>query len=490
MSIAETFLLADTSERLTLLMDDGNKSELSRLLGEQAYAELRKVADRRFAGRHLQRGGPKNMIFVPGIMGTLLKNSSLGGVWWIDVRTRNYIDRLGLSADGTKDADGYEDITPSTSDPAYFPFLSAVQNAPGLNHEIFPYDWRKSPLHSAAAFRDLVLKLHQDNGGKEVHIVAHSLGGLIVRAALMEHGAELWPRIGKIVFIGTPHYGAAAIAGYLKNHLWGFEMMAILGRYLSRPTLRSLWGVIALLPAPRGIYPGTRPSDAKPWKSDDSADPYVHPCANFDLYRADAWKLDLDAGETAKLQTILDASADFHRRMYQAHRDLQQNQRNKMVVIAGVGFDTLFRLAYTSGMTSLWKAMSKVFDRIENDPHRDGDGRVPVASARLENVLDTRYVKGVHGGLTNITAVYNDVFNYLTGKPMQLQQTVVGALSKHLAGSPVSETPHLDGSPSAPEFSSNPGLWNIDALPPDRIAELEAMLEADQLPGFSRIRLL
>jgi pimeloyl-ACP methyl ester carboxylesterase len=490
MSIAETFLLADTSERLTLLKDDGNKPELSRLLGEQVYAELRKVADRRFGGSHLARGGPKNMIFVPGIMGTLLMNSSLSGIWWIDVRTRNYIDRLGLSPDGTKDADGGEDVTPATADPTYFPFLSAAQDQPGLNHEIFPYDWRKSPLHSAAALRDLVLKLHQNNGGNEVHIVAHSLGGLIVRAALMEHGAELWPRIGKIVFIGTPHYGATAIAGYLKNHLWGFEMMAVLGHYLSRATLRSLWGVINLLPAPREIYPGTRPSDAHPWQPDDAGDPYVHPCVNFDLYKADAWKLELDAGETAKLQTILDASADFHKRMYQAHRDLDQSQRNKMVVIAGVGFDTLFRLAYTSGLTSLWKTMNKVFDRVLNDPHRDGDGRVPVASARLENVGDTRYVRGVHGGLTNIPAVYNDVFSYLKGQAMQLPQTVPGALSTHLAGSVASEAPHLDGSASAPAFSSNPGLWNIEAPSADRMAELEGMLEADQLPGFSRIRLL
>jgi pimeloyl-ACP methyl ester carboxylesterase len=489
-TIAETFLLAGVGERAAMLRDDGTKSELSRLLGEKAYAELRKVADQRFGGHHLGDGGPRNMIFVPGIMGTLLMNTALAGIWWIDVRTRNSIDKLGLAPDGIRDADGREDVTPATADPTYMPFLMAVQVEPGLNHAIFPYDWRKSPLQSAAAFRDLVLKLHQENGGqKGIHIVAHSLGGLMIRAALMQH-PELWPKIGKIVFIGTPHYGATAIAGYLKNHLWGFELMALLGNYLSRATLRSLWGVISLLPAPHGIYPGTRPGDPHPWQSGDPADPYVHPCVNFNLYRADAWKLDLDAGETAKLQTILDATADFHRRMYQAHGDLDQTHRDKMVVIAGVGFETLFRLAYTGGLASLWKTMTKVFGRVDNDPHRDGDGRVPLASARLENVFDTRYVYGVHGGLTNIPDVYNDVFRYLKAKPMQLPRTVAQALSGHLAGPVASEAPHLDGSASAPAFSNNPGLWNLDGPSPDRMTELENMLEADQLPGFARIRLL
>jgi hypothetical protein len=307
----------------------------------------------------------------------------------------------------------------------------------------------------------------------------------------MQHGAEIWPKIGRILFIGTPHYGATAIAGYLKNHLWGFEMMAVLGNYLSRATLRSLWGVINLLPAPHGIYPGTRPNDPNPWPP---GEPYVHPCVNFDLYQAGAWQLGLTGDETAKLQTILDAAADFHTRMYQAHNGLKQLQRNKMAVIAGVGYETLFRLTYTSGLASLWKTMTKVFSRMASDPHRDGDGRVPLASAELENVAGIRYVYGVHGGLTNIPAVYQDVFRYLKGgvAAMKLPETVADALSKHLAGpdAVTSEAPHLDGSVSAPARSSNPGLLDLNEPSPARMKQLEDMLEADQLPGFARLHLL
>jgi len=487
MEIAELFLKADTSDRMTIARDENNRAALTRLLGEPAYLELRKLANEWYDGAHLAPDDPKNMIFVPGVMGSLLMNSAKAGIWWIDVRTRNFIDSLGLSPEGTKDADPENRITPITADPSYTPFLSAALKQQGLNHEIFSYDWRKSLLHSAAALRDLVLKLHQENSGKKVHVVAHSMGGLMVRTALLQHGAELWPKVGKIVFIGTPHYGATAIAGYLKNHLWGFELMAVLGQYLSRATLRTLWGVIGLLPAQRGIYPGTRENDSQPWQPDQPGDAYVHPCANFDLYRAEAWKLDLDAPATANLQRILDAAADLHQRLYEAHRGLSQEQRDRMVVIAGVGYQTLFRLAYRQGF--LWETTDKIVHRVLNDPHRDGDGRVPLASARLENVGETRYVYGVHGGLTNIPAVYEDVFRCLKDEPMQLPRSVAGALSGHLAEPTTSKAPHLDGS-AAVAAGDDPGLWQIDKPSAERMRELEALLAADQLPGFARLHLL
>jgi hypothetical protein len=276
----------------------------------------------------------------------------------------------------------------------------------------------------------------------------------------------------------------------LKNHLWGFELMALLGNYLSRATLRSLWGFINLLPAPRGVYPGTRPNDPQPWNSASPGDPYVHPCANFDLYQAAAWKLDLTTDETAQLQRILDATADFYRRLYQAHGDLDQQLRDKMVVIAGVGYNTLFRLAYEPGFLGVWEKTAKIFDRVLDNPHRDGDGRVPLASAMLENVSDIRYVHGVHGGLPNIPAVYQDVFRFLKSQPMQLPNTVAGAVGGHLAEPTVSEAPHLDGSANAPSFSDDPGFWDIEHPSPERIKQLEGMLEADTLPAFGRIHLL
>jgi pimeloyl-ACP methyl ester carboxylesterase len=486
--IVAAFMAAGTEERLRLADGTAHSTALIELLGDPAYAEYRKLA-KKLDTAHLAFGAPKNLIFVPGVMGSLLQSRTRGGIWWVDVRTRTRIDQLGLSADGTQDAEPANDIVPTTTDYSYDPFLTAVLGELDFGHYIFAYDWRKSLRHSSGALRDAIRRLHQENGGSPVHVVAHSMGGLIVRETLLQHGAELWPRLGRIVFIATPHYGATAIAGYLKNHFWGTELMALLGLYLSRETLRSLWGVLSLLPAPRGVYPGTRTGDPAPWASRSPSDAYIHPCANYDLYQVEQWRLGLTPAQSLQLQKILDDTGEVHRQMYQAHRTLTQELRDRMLVIAGVGYQTLFRLAYEPQFFGLWEKALKLTERKDGDPHREGDGRVPLASARLEDV-EIRYVKGVHGALPNIPSVYLDVFRWLRDQPLQLPDTVKGALSMHLGGPEESDAPHLDGTAAVDQYSDDPGLWSMDGPPPKRLDALKTELERERLPEFTRVRLL
>jgi pimeloyl-ACP methyl ester carboxylesterase len=486
--IVTAFMAAGTEERLRIANDTAHSTALKELLGEPGYAEYRELA-KRLDTAHLAFGAPKNLIFVPGVMGSLLQSRTRGGIWWIDVRTRARIDQLKLSADGTQDAEPANDIVPTTTDYSYDPFLTAVLEECDFGHYIFAYDWRKPLRYSSGALRDEVLRLHRENAGSPVHLVAHSMGGLIVRDTLLRYGAELWPRLGRIVFIATPHYGATAIAGYLKNHFWGTELMALLGLYLSRETLRSLWGVLSLLPAPRGIYPGTRTGNPAPWSSGSPSDTYIHPCTNYDLYQVEQWQLGLTPAQSSQLQKILDDTGEVHRQMYQAHRALTQELRDRMLVIAGVGYQTLFRLAYVPQFFGLWEKALKLTERKDGDAHREGDGRVPLASAMLEDV-EIRYVKGVHGGLPNIPSVYLDVFRWLRGEPLQLPDNVKGALSMHLAGPEQSEAPHLDGTAAVDQYSDDPGLWNLDGPSAERLDALKTDLERERLPEFTRARLL
>jgi hypothetical protein len=77
--------------------------------------------------------------------------------------------------------------------------------------------------------------------------------------------------------------------------------------------------------------------------------------------------------------------------------------------------------------------MDRVTTRIPADPHRDGDGRVPLASATLPGV-EIRHVEGEHGRLPTIPAVYQDVFRFPRGKPMKLPRAAAEALDhSHLA---------------------------------------------------------
>ena len=97
--IVATFLEAGTEKRLSIARDKAHASALTELLGQQAYAEYWELA-KQLDVSHLAIDSPKNLIFLPGVMGSLLQSRSRGGIWWIDVRTRDRIDQLGLSIDG------------------------------------------------------------------------------------------------------------------------------------------------------------------------------------------------------------------------------------------------------------------------------------------------------------------------------------------------------------------------------------------------------
>ena len=488
-SIETRFLTSTLVDRLRLVKDDTNASALQGYFGDAAYADYVKLADR-LDENHLSWKAAKNLIFVPGVMGSMLQSQSKGGVWWIDPRTRLHINDLGLAPGGEQDANPENAIIAFAVDTSYEPFLTAILARDDFGHVGFPYDWRKPYKANTGALKELLLKTYDANGNQPVHLVAHSMGGLMVRATLMEHGEELWPKLGRIVFIATPHYGAQAIGGYLKNHFWGFDLLALLGRYLSRETYRSLRGVLSLLPAPSGVYPGTRTSDQQPWHSNNSNDPYIHPCANFDMYKAEDWKLDLTPLQTAELQEALSAVAKFHREMLDYHQSLTQELRDRMLVIAGVGFRTLFRLAYDTRFLGWWEYTDKITDRIPGSLHREGDGRVPLASASLENV-QIRYARGVHAGLPNIPAVYSDVFNWLNEKSLTLSDDAEAALGSHLApGEDESEAPYLDGTSRKIPFTDDPGYWSLTQPKEETLDAVDAELNRGLKPEFINIRLL
>jgi hypothetical protein len=266
-------------------------------------------------------------------------------------------------------------------------------------------------------------------------------------------------------------------------------MLALVGTLLSRASFRSLWGVMELLPAPAGIYPGTRPTDRPPIGGTNWG---AHPCANFDMYRASEWDLGLSPAEQTQLQAVLDGAAAFHRDLAAAHQALTADQRGRMLMIAGVGYKTLFRLEYPTGLLKSWREMTKVTARVPGDPHREGDGRVPLASATLPGVT-MRYARGVHGELTNIPAVYADTFRWLnelkTGG-LDLPQTPAQALASHLATSSVSQAPNLDGSVRADKHGDDPGYLNVDEPDAATLSRYVDQLNAGTLPDFNTAKLL
>jgi pimeloyl-ACP methyl ester carboxylesterase len=473
------FVGATLAQQLRMVSDPETATALRARIGAGAVEEYLRLARRVRGARGVLGDRPVNLIVIPGVMGSLLVSRGLGGMWWIDLRQLNRLDSLGLDPEGERDATPGADLWPAGLDASYAAFLAAAYDRDDIGHGTYAYDWRRPVVSVASGLRDAVLSAHAANGGEPVHLAAHSMGGLVIRTTLMRY-PDLWDKVGRIVYLGTPHYGSPAIAAYLKNHLQGFNLLAVLGRFLKPATLRSLWGVLSLLPAPAGVYPGTRPQDGA------SADPAAHPCANFDLYDAAAYRLGLDPAAQARLQRILDAAASLHRQLRQWHVELPQERRDRMAVIAGVGYRTLFRVAYQPKFGFAWQHMDRVTSRRSGDVHREGDGRVPLASAELEHIGETRYLKGEHGKLPSIPAAWSDAFGWLTGGRLSLPRTPQAALAARLD----SETPVLAAATGPSEGPEDPGY--LDFSPPDEatLVSIEQELAAGGLPEFVRVRLL
>ena len=179
-------------EALEQALLSGDKAPLiESYFGEKEYQELRDLA--RQAGSRSLRGGPRVLI-LPGIMGSKLGKRGLlfDDVLWIDpvdVAAGRLVELALTSGQVKYVALGVILLT--------YLKLKLRLKASGFDANFYPYDWRQSLKILGA---ELGQKLKQ--GKEEVSLVAHSMGGLVARAAIRQKA----PNIGRVVMLGTPNY--------------------------------------------------------------------------------------------------------------------------------------------------------------------------------------------------------------------------------------------------------------------------------------------
>ena len=89
----------------------------------------------------------------------------------------------------------------------------------GFETECFGYpSCRQTIQFHGRRFAGFLEKLHQTQRCESINIVAHSLGGIVTRSAIADHGL---PFINRIVTLATPHKGSAT-AAWLTSHGLGF----------------------------------------------------------------------------------------------------------------------------------------------------------------------------------------------------------------------------------------------------------------------------
>jgi hypothetical protein len=183
-------------ELCTLLATGAARRELTALFGAAEYAMLAPLARR---AQGVRRHQPERVYVLPGIMGTQLgvprTAADATDLLWLD--PQDFIDgaleRLRLPGTG-------ELKTLGAIPYSYLP-LQLRLRAAGYSVVMHDYDWR-GDLGGLA--RALAARLHADPA-PALAIIAHSMGGLIARAAMRLEGFE---RVRRLITLGAPHHGS------------------------------------------------------------------------------------------------------------------------------------------------------------------------------------------------------------------------------------------------------------------------------------------
>jgi len=348
-------------------------------LGDERFRRMRD----RVAGANLTRGRRSvsgNVVVIHGIMGAELssyKQKSADLVWVSIPRiVTGCLERLQLAPDGLTEATSGWTVRASGILKRYYGNL-LLWLAGEWNVKPFFFDWRKS-LDLAA--NDLNDRINEWFPGQPAHIVAHSMGGLVARTFIANHG-ESWKRMwdepgagrrgGRLVMLGTPNHGSFAIPQVIT----GLEPLV---QKLSKADLhhdvRELQQIF-------NTFPGSLQMLPSPLKYDS-----LRP-----LYRAETY------GALGISQAHLNAALDHHMKLSTVI------ERDRMVYVAGFNQPTF------SYVDPKLPAMSKLGAYTVT---REGDGRVPHKLGLLDNVT-SYYVETDHGGLSEKERVFEIIESLL-----------------------------------------------------------------------------
>jgi hypothetical protein len=320
----EVRLLTD-AEIERRLLDRRADAELDVLFGAMQHAELRDLARR----ARDQRGGARVLI-LPGIMGSTLGIRRPGrsdDIKWFDPVeiALGGLTKLALPSSRR--------IVPLGVLLFVYLRLKLSLSAAGFDADFHPYDWRMSVRDAGRALAERL----EHESRRKVSLVAHSLGGLVARAALAHRGAR---RIERVIQLGTPNRGAFATIQALRGTYALVRRLALLDlahgpRTLARDVFCTLPGLVELLPDPAA-------------------------CDGMDPFKAGDWP----SGPRPKAALLAAAR--------KLRKDLPDPDE-RFALIAGSGHDT---------PTGARIRGDKMWFRYSDE----GDGTVPLALARLDGL--------------------------------------------------------------------------------------------------------
>ena len=363
-------------------LSDEERALLREYLGEEELNELDKTAVRRRRGPSLGR-----VVLLPGLMGTNLESVDASGdadrVWINFFRMAfGRMSDLRLGEDGQPLPPPPHIRTGGIHSGTYLKLLFELQSQ--WDAIPFGYDWRVDLKLSAAALAERIRKWAK---GEPVHLVAHSMGGVLARTFIKTF-PDVWAgmqdgtgkgRGGRLVMMGTPNRGAFAIVLALSGEE---KLVKTLAKIDARHNARQLLEILNTFPGSYQLLPSPRM---------DLGDDHRR------LFDAATW------GSLPVRPGLLKQGKQFQEWLHPVI------DPDRLVYVAGYDQPTPVRVRIDGP------------GRFTYEVTEEGDGRVPHSLGLLENVR-TYWVNESHGNLPRNRPVVQAMHLLLqTGEAIQLE---------------------------------------------------------------------
>lgn len=353
-SIPQDFNLPELELRRRLIAGT-HRGTLEIQLGKQLYRELRSLA---IATRKRAGSGGRRVYLLPGIMGSRLGYSISGNlhkVLWIDpdAIAAGRLTELALPGKRRIRALGVQIFM-------YLKLKLQLERA-GFDVRFHAYDWRRDVLTLG---RELIARI-RDDAATPVALVAHSMGGLVARAAMARDSDR---HIARLVMLGTPNFGSFASVLALRGAYPPVHKIAMLD-HKHDPDAHAR-RVFVTFPGLCQLLPATKRATA------------------LDLHKPSSWPEDGPRPSAA----LLTRGATFRARLAPADE--------RCALIAGVDQETV---------TGVVRRGREFIYQLT----RNGDGTVPLERAALPGAR-TYYVREGHSELPTNNQVIAAVIDLIT----------------------------------------------------------------------------
>ena len=355
--------------------------------GEERYARMHERALR----RNLRRAAAPplgNVVVLHGIMGsslTAVDPRGKGSLVWVQALKLlgGGLARLALEEKGLAERDKRYTVHASGVLKRYYgELLLALSES--WRVRAFWYDWRKDLRVAADALNSAIAGWFPS--GEPVHLVAHSMGGLVARS-FVEAYPKVWKsmwdgtraapgaRGGRLVMLGTPNHGSFDIPPVICGFERLVRLLALGDLRLSledlRDVLNTFVGTYQMLPSPLQV------------KGIDA----LYEARTFEPFRVSQRHLDNALAHHERLREIVDPE--------------------RMIYVAGAGENT--RVGISSP--------ARVREDGAYQRSREGDGRVAHELGRLSGdagEVPMYFAQTSHGGLTTSRTVLDALTGVLS----------------------------------------------------------------------------